>query len=188
MANKLQAIWGTKQALQVINLDNDYFFVKFQDDEDYLETLSGGRGQSLSLLKFIGSTIGPVAKIDRNTNNCTRGQFARLAVYIDLGKPLVSKKMSLKKHRMRIMVKALQRKEERMKSNLGHGWWWSADNNEEEFRFAVLRGNHRGMKDGGLNTITNNEGNRDSETVIADQNLLVKEKTIPLIKSRGFKK
>lgn len=44
-----------------------------------------------SLLKFIGRAIGPFAKIDRKTNNDIRGQFVRLAIYIDLGKPLVSK-------------------------------------------------------------------------------------------------
>ncbi|MBA0697910.1 hypothetical protein Goari_021429, partial [Gossypium aridum] len=44
-----------------------------------------------SLLRFIGGAIGLVAKIDRNTKNNTRGQLTRLAVYVELGKPLVSK-------------------------------------------------------------------------------------------------
>ncbi|KAG8488527.1 hypothetical protein CXB51_016411 [Gossypium anomalum] len=44
-----------------------------------------------SLLKFIGNTIGPVAKINYNTNNNSRGQFTRLEVYIDLGKPSLSR-------------------------------------------------------------------------------------------------
>lgn len=44
-----------------------------------------------SLLRFIGGAIGPVAKIDRNTKNNLCGQFTRLAVYVELGKPLVSK-------------------------------------------------------------------------------------------------
>ncbi|KAK5785285.1 hypothetical protein PVK06_039852 [Gossypium arboreum] len=46
---------------------------------------------SKSLLKFIGGVIRPVAKVDKNTKNNSKGQFARLVVYIDLGKPLVSK-------------------------------------------------------------------------------------------------
>ncbi|MBA0632235.1 hypothetical protein Godav_001023 [Gossypium davidsonii] len=45
-----------------------------------------------SLLKFIGGTIGSVAKIDRNTDNKARGQFAHLMVFVDLGQPLVSDK------------------------------------------------------------------------------------------------
>lgn len=44
-----------------------------------------------SLLKFIGSATGPILKIDRNTDNKSRGKFTRLAIYIDLGKLLVSK-------------------------------------------------------------------------------------------------
>ncbi|MBA0686954.1 hypothetical protein Goari_014521 [Gossypium aridum] len=46
---------------------------------------------SKSLLKFIGGVIGLVAKVDKNTENNSKGQFAHLVVYIDLGKPLVSK-------------------------------------------------------------------------------------------------
>ncbi|KAA3454265.1 reverse transcriptase [Gossypium australe] len=117
---------GTKQALQVIDLDNDYFSVKFQNDEDYLEALLGGPwtifGHYLIVrpwtLAFTTDQDHPnnlmvwirlpglpeestqihrkrnwacCAKIDRNTDNCTRGQFSRLAMHIDLGKLLVSK-------------------------------------------------------------------------------------------------
>ncbi|MBA0803347.1 hypothetical protein Gohar_013570 [Gossypium harknessii] len=46
---------------------------------------------SKSLLKFIGGVIGLVAKVDKNTENNSKGQFPRLVVYIDLGKPLASK-------------------------------------------------------------------------------------------------
>ncbi|KAK5784821.1 hypothetical protein PVK06_039359 [Gossypium arboreum] len=44
-----------------------------------------------SLLRFIGNAIRTIAKIDRNTDSTFGGQFARLVVFIDLGKPLVSK-------------------------------------------------------------------------------------------------
>lgn len=46
-----------------------------------------------SLLEFIGSAVGPVAKIDRTTDSKTRGQFARLAVFIDTEKPLIPRIM-----------------------------------------------------------------------------------------------
>lgn len=46
---------------------------------------------SRNLLNYIGSVIGPVAKIDRTTNSKMRGQFARLAVFIDTDKPLASR-------------------------------------------------------------------------------------------------
>ncbi|KAH1031137.1 hypothetical protein J1N35_043311 [Gossypium stocksii] len=130
MFNKLQTIWKTKQPLQIIDSESDYFSVNFQNDDDCLLMMSGGPwtifGQYLSvrlwtpefstnqefpknlmiwiklpgllegmctrsLLKFIGGAIGPVVKIDRNTTSKSRGQFARIAVYIDLGKLLISK-------------------------------------------------------------------------------------------------
>lgn len=97
---------------QVLDLENDYFFVCFQDDSGYLATISRGswsifgyylmvRSWSPSfsinqshmnnvmdwirllglsegmytkrLLKAIGGVIGPVVKIDQNTNKGTRG-------------------------------------------------------------------------------------------------------------------
>ncbi|MBA0673243.1 hypothetical protein Goklo_023981 [Gossypium klotzschianum] len=42
MSNRLQVSWKTKQTLQIIDLENDYFSVKFQDDDEYLYALSGG--------------------------------------------------------------------------------------------------------------------------------------------------
>lgn len=44
-----------------------------------------------NLLRAIGKVIGQVVKIDCNTDNGSRGRFARLAVIVDLSKPLVSK-------------------------------------------------------------------------------------------------
>ncbi|MBA0633558.1 hypothetical protein Godav_028857, partial [Gossypium davidsonii] len=43
------------------------------------------------LLKAIGETIGPMLRIDHNTENGIRGRFARLVVCVDLSKPLISK-------------------------------------------------------------------------------------------------
>ncbi|XP_016737856.1 uncharacterized protein [Gossypium hirsutum] len=94
MCGKLKAIWKTKFPLQIIDLENNYFSVKFQEEEEYLNALSGGLPEGMctkSLLKFIGSITGIVAKIDWNTDNSCKGQFARLTVYVELGKSLVSK-------------------------------------------------------------------------------------------------
>ncbi|XP_016700177.1 uncharacterized protein [Gossypium hirsutum] len=43
-----------------------------------------------NILKEIGGTIGKVAKLDLNTDSRIRGHFARLAVYVNLDKPLIS--------------------------------------------------------------------------------------------------
>ncbi|KAH1031419.1 hypothetical protein J1N35_043593 [Gossypium stocksii] len=42
------------------------------------------------VLREIGATIGEVAKLDFNTDNGVRGRFARMAVFVNLGKPLIS--------------------------------------------------------------------------------------------------
>ncbi|MBA0707650.1 hypothetical protein Golax_019679 [Gossypium laxum] len=76
MSNKLQAICKTKQPLQIIDLENDYFSVKFQEDNEYLDAL------------FKGPWTIFVAKIDRNIDNNVRGKFVWLVVYMDLEKPL----------------------------------------------------------------------------------------------------
>ncbi|KAL4310718.1 hypothetical protein GQ457_01G027610 [Hibiscus cannabinus] len=43
-----------------------------------------------SLFKYIAASIGKVVKVDYNTTEGKRGRFARLAIIVDLGKPLVS--------------------------------------------------------------------------------------------------
>ena len=43
-----------------------------------------------SVLKEIGSVIGPVSRIDSYTASETRGGYARLCVQINLDKPLIS--------------------------------------------------------------------------------------------------
>ncbi|PPD99584.1 hypothetical protein GOBAR_DD03382 [Gossypium barbadense] len=176
------------------------------NDDDYLEALSGGPwtifGHYLipglpkglytkSLLKFIGRAIRPITKIDRNTDNYTMGQFVRLVIYIDLGKPLISKPEDVPKRTLNgnhgkgasmqrtvgeekfgpwMVVEYRQRKNSRSGVKAKDA---SGDRKAEESRFTVLSENHEGMKDDGLNAIKDNEGNIYSKTVIAYQNLLV---------------
>ncbi|MBA0713332.1 hypothetical protein Golax_012372 [Gossypium laxum] len=42
------------------------------------------------IITEIGELVGKVVKLDMNTDSRTRGQFARMAVYVNLEKPLVS--------------------------------------------------------------------------------------------------
>ncbi|MBA0732512.1 hypothetical protein Gogos_016599 [Gossypium gossypioides] len=85
----------------ILDLENNYLSVHFQDDNEYLAMISRGSWmifghyliegmQNTSLLNFIGGVIGPIAKIDRNTDSKVRGKFARLAVFVDLRLPLIS--------------------------------------------------------------------------------------------------
>ncbi|MBA0607083.1 hypothetical protein Godav_019444 [Gossypium davidsonii] len=186
----------------------------FTTDQDHLNSLmvwirQPGLPKGLytkSLLKFIERAIEPITKIDRNTDNYTMGQFVRLAIYIDLGKPLISKPEDVPKRTLNgnhgkgasmqrrvgeekfgpwMVVEYRQRRNSRSGVKAKDT---SGDRKAEESRFTILSKNHEGMKDDGLNAIKDNDGNRYSRTVIAYQNLLVKGKTVPLIKSKGFKK
>ncbi|KAK5843368.1 hypothetical protein PVK06_005823 [Gossypium arboreum] len=113
-----------------MDLENDFFLVRFQDENDYNKALirgpwvifgrylivwpwspsfstsqSGIESQvvwirllrllegyySNCLLRAIGQTVGLVIKLDMHMDYACRGRFVRLAVCVDLRKPLVSK-------------------------------------------------------------------------------------------------
>ncbi|KAK5824300.1 hypothetical protein PVK06_019071 [Gossypium arboreum] len=79
--NRILSLWKPVNSIRLIDTTNGYFFVKFQAVEDYNRVLSQ---------EAIGRLIGKVVKLDVQTDNQTRGRFARLVVYINLEKPLIS--------------------------------------------------------------------------------------------------
>ncbi|KAL4368016.1 hypothetical protein GQ457_05G029420 [Hibiscus cannabinus] len=128
--NRIYSIWKPTHSLKLIDIENDYFLVKFSDRIDYLKVLTEGPwtifGHYLtvepwsidfqpsqshphrlmawirlpglpvtlykrSFIEAIGNQIGSVIKIDFQTDNGCRGRFARMAVSINLQKPLISK-------------------------------------------------------------------------------------------------
>ncbi|MBA0759189.1 hypothetical protein Gotri_022109 [Gossypium trilobum] len=154
---------------------------KIVDDQDYPKNMIVwirliGLPEGLytkSLLKVIGSTIGLIVKIDQNTDNNSMGQFARLAAYIDLGNPFVSKVkidgiiQCVEYESLPLVCFGCER--------VGH-------------TFEILSENHEGIEDSGSSDLNDNGGNLDSGTVIAGINELAKEKIVTQIKSKGFKK
>ena len=115
--------------MDIIDLECDFFLIKFDLKSDLDDVLKGGSwfvGQHFlairqwepefnaskascssvavwirlpqlpiefydpSILKKIGSTIGPVLRIDSHTINGERGQFARLCIQINIDKPLIN--------------------------------------------------------------------------------------------------
>ncbi|MBA0632193.1 hypothetical protein Godav_000987, partial [Gossypium davidsonii] len=42
MGRRIQSLWQPKNLIQLMDLEKDYYLVKFQDDEDYATTLMGG--------------------------------------------------------------------------------------------------------------------------------------------------
>ncbi|KAL4367294.1 hypothetical protein GQ457_05G012860 [Hibiscus cannabinus] len=127
--NRIMALWTPVGEINLIDLDNEYYLVRFANEEDFQKVLSGGpwmifgsyltvqpwsryfnsaedhpshimvwarlpklpyRYYTKSLFKYIAATIGKVVKVDYNTTEGKRGRFVRLALIVDLSKPLAS--------------------------------------------------------------------------------------------------
>ncbi|KAE8694275.1 hypothetical protein F3Y22_tig00110785pilonHSYRG00147 [Hibiscus syriacus] len=101
LTNKTYAIWKPSQPFTLMDLENGYFLARFQNDEDYEKVLAEGPwiiyGQYLTVQPWTMDfqTLQPyptnVAKLDFYSATSNRRRFARIAVYVDLKKPLVSR-------------------------------------------------------------------------------------------------
>ncbi|KAK7845181.1 hypothetical protein CFP56_009989 [Quercus suber] len=111
---KINALWQPAAKLDCVHLGRDFYLIRFPCVDDYDKVLKGGpwfvaseaklssvavwvRFPELpiefydrSVLKEIGSVIGPVLRIDSYTASGTRGSYARLCVQVDLEKPLIT--------------------------------------------------------------------------------------------------
>ncbi|XP_024039221.1 uncharacterized protein LOC112097863 [Citrus clementina] len=129
LCNRLESLWSGSQGFTVIDLENDFFLVKFKTEDDAQYALTQGPWSILGhyltvqqwsprfdcstetidsvvawirlpgmplhyyhkrILRMLGQVIGKVIKIDYNTESACRGKFARIAVELDLAKPLCS--------------------------------------------------------------------------------------------------
>ncbi|KAK5794435.1 hypothetical protein PVK06_035661 [Gossypium arboreum] len=79
--NRLYGIWKPSKPFQLMDIENGYFLAKFQSTVDYNKVLS----------QEIGGMVGKVTKLDLNTDSKARGRYALMAVYVNLGRPLISK-------------------------------------------------------------------------------------------------
>ncbi|KAL4378484.1 hypothetical protein GQ457_02G025250 [Hibiscus cannabinus] len=129
LLNRINALWKPVREIQVIDLENNYYLVKFSDVGDYTRALTDGpwtiygsyltvqpwsrtfatsekhpskvvvwvrlpglpfRYYSKALFRRITDVIGTVIKVDYSTRAGERGKFARIAILVDLNKPLRS--------------------------------------------------------------------------------------------------
>ncbi|KAL4326023.1 hypothetical protein GQ457_11G031720 [Hibiscus cannabinus] len=128
--NRIIDLWKPTNKIKLIDIENDYYLVKFSSRTDYIHALTDGpwtifghyitvepwsvdfnplqnypscilawvrlpglpiTWYKRSLIEAIGERIGRVVKIDYQTDFGHRGRFARMAIKINLKKPLVSK-------------------------------------------------------------------------------------------------
>lgn len=132
LQNRIQSLWKPVHSIQLMDVDNGYLLVRFQNHDDYVRVLTQGPWTVLGhyltvqpwspkftplqafpsntmvwvrlpglpgflykreVLDEIGGLIGTVTKLDFQTDKGLREKFARMAVCVDLGKPLVSQIM-----------------------------------------------------------------------------------------------
>ncbi|XP_039053191.1 uncharacterized protein LOC120195170 [Hibiscus syriacus] len=97
LLNRIQILWRTAGEIQLVDLDNYYFIVRFVLENDYfsvcLEVLDGVRFPykyyTKSLFRVIAGALGKIVKIDYNTTEGKHGRFVRLAIVVNLERPLI---------------------------------------------------------------------------------------------------
>ncbi|KAL4296172.1 hypothetical protein GQ457_12G018930 [Hibiscus cannabinus] len=129
LLDRIYGLWHPRGELQLIDLENNYYLVRFEDERDYADVLINGpwtifgsyltvqpwscsfstdekypsnivvwvrlpglpyRYYCKALFRRIAQLVGRVIKVDYNTKAGERGKFARLAIMVDLNKPLRS--------------------------------------------------------------------------------------------------
>ncbi|KAL4290760.1 hypothetical protein GQ457_14G014310 [Hibiscus cannabinus] len=129
LLDMIYGLWHPRGELQLIDLENNYYLVRFEDERDYADVLINGpwaifgsyltvqpwsrsfstdekypsnivvwvrlpclpyRYYCKALFRRIAQLVGRVIKVDYNTKAGEHGKFARLAIMVDLNKPLRS--------------------------------------------------------------------------------------------------
>ncbi|MBA0833952.1 hypothetical protein Goarm_006358 [Gossypium armourianum] len=96
LQNQINGLRKPAMSSQLMDIENGYFLMKFQNSEDYETVLTQGPWiiyghlYKKRILWEISGMVGKIAKLDFNTGSKARGKYARMAVYVNLGKPLLS--------------------------------------------------------------------------------------------------
>ncbi|CAN1796990.1 hypothetical protein LINPERHAP1_LOCUS21102 [Linum perenne] len=91
MKRRLDFLWAHTGHIQVSDMSNNFFLVRFSNEDDYASAAFGGPC-SLAVHR-IGNTIGRTVRLDLATSEGSRCRYARVCVEIDLTKPLLGKYM-----------------------------------------------------------------------------------------------
>ncbi|CAN1170259.1 hypothetical protein LINPERHAP2_LOCUS28894 [Linum perenne] len=89
MKRRLEFLWAKSGPIQVADLSNNFFMVRFDNKEDY--SLAAFKGPWKVAVSRIGNCIGRTVRLDLATTEGTRGRYARVCVEVDLSKPLLGK-------------------------------------------------------------------------------------------------
>ncbi|CAN1135773.1 hypothetical protein LINPERPRIM_LOCUS20691 [Linum perenne] len=91
MKRRLEFLWARAGSIQVADMSNNFFLVRFSNENDY--NTSAFRGPWKVAVSRIGNFIGKTVRLDLATEEGSRCRYARVCVELDLTKPLLGKYM-----------------------------------------------------------------------------------------------
>ncbi|CAN1128399.1 hypothetical protein LINPERHAP2_LOCUS4602 [Linum perenne] len=89
MKHILEFLWARTGPIQVSDLANNFFLVRFTHEKDYSAAAFGGPWKVA--VKRIGDFIGKTVRLDLATAEGARGRYARVCIEVDITKPLIGK-------------------------------------------------------------------------------------------------
>ncbi|CAN1127867.1 hypothetical protein LINPERHAP2_LOCUS4287 [Linum perenne] len=87
----LEALWARTGRIQVADMANHFFLIRFSEDADYQRALFDGPWKIA--VERIGNHIGRTIRLDLSTSGGARARYARVCVEVDLSRPLMGKYM-----------------------------------------------------------------------------------------------
>ncbi|KAJ1407541.1 hypothetical protein SESBI_24226 [Sesbania bispinosa] len=106
LQTRLPKLWQTMSNMEIIDMENDYFLVRFSNLDDLKHVVENGlpvEYYDSTVLKRIGNSLGHTIKIDSNTlrqrSDATgelcmeRAKFVRISVEVNLKEALISRFM-----------------------------------------------------------------------------------------------
>ncbi|CAN1824773.1 hypothetical protein LINPERHAP1_LOCUS30896 [Linum perenne] len=102
---RLENLWARNGNIQVSDVSNSFFLVRFADPDDYRRAAFEGPWKVA--VSRIGNCIGRTVKIDLATSEGARARYARVCVEIDVTKPLLGKYM-IEDRTLRIEYESLE--------------------------------------------------------------------------------
>ncbi|CAN1777430.1 hypothetical protein LINPERHAP1_LOCUS14053 [Linum perenne] len=88
---RLEFLWAKEGRIQVSDLSNAFFLVRFSNVDDY--NRAAFKGPWKMAVTRIGNHIGRTVRLDLATSDGARARYARVCVEVDLSKPLLGKYM-----------------------------------------------------------------------------------------------
>ncbi|CAN1128969.1 hypothetical protein LINPERPRIM_LOCUS17171 [Linum perenne] len=88
---RLEFLWAKAGRIQVSDLSNEFFLVRFSDADDYQR--AAFQGPWKMAVARIGNHIGKTVRLDLATKEGARARYARVCVEVDISKPLLGKYM-----------------------------------------------------------------------------------------------